>query len=74
MGSAPEAEIGASYMAAQDCIPIGMRLEGIGHPQPPTPIQVRNTSAVGFTNKKMKWNRSKAIDMIFYWLGKFIIY
>ena len=80
MGSAAEAEIGAGYMTAQDSIPIRTALEEMGHPQPPTPIQVDNTTAVGFANKTIKQKRSKAIDMRFYWLqdrcnqGQFIIY
>ena len=80
MGSAAEAEIGAGYMTAQDSIPIRTTLEEMGHPQPPTPIQVDNTTAVGFANKTIKQKRSKAIDMRFYWLqdrcnqGQFIIY
>ena len=80
MGSAAEAEIGASYMNAQESLPIRVCLEEMGHPQPPTPIQVDNTTAVGFANKTIKQKRSKAIDMRFYWIqdrcnqGQFIIY
>ena len=68
MGSAAEAEIGASYMNAQESLPIRVCLEEMGHPQPPTPIQVDNTTAVGFANKTIKQKRSKAIDMRFYWI------
>ena len=52
----------------------------MGHPQPPTPMQVNNTFSVGFANGTVKQKRSKAIDMSFYWIkdrakqGKFIIY
>ena len=68
MASAAEAEIGASFIAAQESIPIINCLEELGHKQPPTPIQVDNTTAVGFANKTIKQKRSKAIDMRFYWL------
>jgi hypothetical protein len=40
----------------------------MGHPQPSTPIQVDNTTAVGFANDTMKQKRPKAIDMRFYWV------
>ena len=80
MASAAEAEICASFLAAQESIPIITCLEELGHPQPPTPIQVYNTTAVGFVNRTIKQKRSKAIDMRFYWLqdrceqGQFHIY
>ena len=80
MASAAEAEIGASFIAAQECLPIIACLEELGHKQPPVPIQVDNTTAAGFANKIIKQKRSKAIDMRFYWLqdrceqGQFRIY
>jgi hypothetical protein len=80
MSSAAEAEIGATYINAQESVPIRITLEEMGHPQPPTPIQVDNTTAVGFANSTIKQKRSKAIDMRFYWLqnrtrqGQFRIY
>ena len=52
----------------------------LNHPQPPTPIQVDNTTAVSFVNKELKQKCSKAIDMRFYWLqdrteqGQFHLY
>ena len=68
MASAAEAEIGASFLAAQESIPLRTCLEELGHSQPPTPIQVDNTTAAAFANKTLKQKRSKAIDMRFYWL------
>ena len=67
MGSAAEAEIGAGYMNAQDCVQIRTTLEEMGHHQPPTPIQVDNTTAVGFANKTIKQKQSKLIHMNYYW-------
>ena len=78
--SAAEAEIGASFIAAQESLPIITCLKQLGHKQPPVPIQVDNTTAVGFVYKTIKQKRSKAIDMRFYWLqdrceqGQFRIY
>jgi hypothetical protein len=80
MGSAAEAEIASSYMNGQEAIPIRTTLEEMGHPQPPTPMQVDNSTAEGFANDTIKQKRSKAIDMRFYWIqdrtrqGQFLIY
>ena len=68
LASAAEVEIGATYANAQEAIPIRNTLIDMGHPQPPTPIQVDNTTAVGFANKSIKQKRSKAIDMRYYWI------
>ena len=54
MASAAEAEIGASFIAAQESVPIRTCLEELGHPQPTTPIQVDNTTAAVFANKTLK--------------------
>jgi hypothetical protein len=80
MGSAAEAEIASSYMNGQEAIPIRTTLNEMGHPQPPTPVQVNNSTAEGFANNTIKQKRSKAIDMRFYWIqdrtrqGQFVIY
>jgi hypothetical protein len=80
VGSAAEAEIGAGYLNAQDAVPIRTTLLELGHPQPPTPIQVDNTTSDGFANGTMKQKRSKAMDMRWYWLkdrvrqGQFLVY
>jgi hypothetical protein len=60
MGSAAEAEIGTTYINAQEAVPIRTALAEMGHPQPSTPIQVDNTTAVGFANNTIKQKRSKA--------------
>ena len=52
----------------------------MGHPQPPTPMEVDNETAIGFLKSTMKKKRSKAIDMRFYWVrdrvnqNQFLIY
>ena len=48
MGSAAEAEIGASYNNVQEAIPNHTALEEMEHRQSPTPMKVDNTTAVGF--------------------------
>ena len=78
--SAAEAKIGAIFINAKDALPIRTILEGLGHPQPPTPIQVDKTTTVGFANNNIMQKRSKEIDMRFYWIrdrthqGQFTIY
>ncbi len=58
-----EAKVRAAYETAREACPICVRLEEMGHPQPPTPLQIDNAAAVGFANTKIKHQRSKAIDM-----------
>eukprot|EP00957_Ditylum_brightwellii_P053281 4039900-Ditylum_brightwellii.AAC.2 len=40
----------------------------MGHPQPPTPIQVDNSTANSIVNNNIRQRKSKAIDMRFYWV------
>ena len=56
-------------------------LEELGHPQPPTPIQIDNSIAAGIAKDTVKQKRSKVIDMRFYWIrdrsvrqGQFLVY
>ena len=44
-----------------------MTLTEMGHPQPPTPTEVDNETAIGLLKSTMTQKRSKAIDMRFYW-------
>ena len=43
MSSAAKVELGALYINAGKAIPLRHLLEELGHPQPPTPIQIDNT-------------------------------
>ena len=63
MASAPEVEVGSSTNEnSKEAVPIIVALEEMNHPQPPTPMQVDNTTTVAFSNKIFK-KKSKAIDM-----------
>jgi hypothetical protein len=66
--SAADAEIGATFVNCREAIPIRITLEEMGYPQPPTPVTLDNTTAVGFANQTIKQRRTKAIDMRYYWL------
>ncbi len=68
VGSAAEAEIAGTYLNAQDAVSLRTTLQELQHPQPPTPMQVDNTTAAGFANQTMKQKRSKAMDMRFHWI------
>jgi hypothetical protein len=80
MSSAAEAEIGALFMNAKAIVPLRITCEELGHIQPATPMRTDNNTAEGIMNGTIKQNRSKAIDMRFYWLkdrveqGQFRIY
>ena len=68
MVSAAEAEPGALFLKCQEDVPIQIMLEEMGHPQPPTPIQVDNSTALGIKTGTIKQRKSKAKDMRFYWI------
>ena len=68
VASAAEAEYGALFLNGQAAVPIRTTLIEIHHTQPPTPIQVDNSTAVGIANKSIKQKRSKAMDIRFHWM------
>ena len=49
MTSAAEAELGALFLNCQDAVTIRITIEEMGHSQPPTPVQVDNSTALGIT-------------------------
>jgi hypothetical protein len=68
LASATEAELGACFFNASEGVTLRIILHEMGHPQPPTPLQVDNSCDAGIVNDTVKQRRSKAIDMRFYWL------
>jgi hypothetical protein len=66
--SAAEAELGALFLYAQEAKSIRLVLEELGHPQPPTPIHIDNTTTVGFVNNIIKQQSSHAMEMKYFWL------
>ena len=66
--SAGKAELGALFLNAQEAKFIRLVLEELGHPQPPTPIHVDNTTTVGIVNNTIKRQRSRAMEMHYFWL------
>ena len=66
--SAAEAELGALFMNVQEARIFRLTLTEMGHPQPPTPVHVDNTTAVGIVNNTIKRQRSRAMEMRYFWL------
>ncbi len=66
--SAAEAELGALFFNAQEAKVIHLVLEELGHPQPPTPIHIDNTTTVGIINNTIKQQRSSTMEMRYFWL------
>ena len=46
MDSAAEAELGALFLNCQEAVTIRITIEEMGHPQPPTPVKVDNSTAL----------------------------
>ena len=66
--SAAEAELGALFLNAREAKILRLTLHELGHSQPPTPIHVDNTTAVGIVNNTIKRQRSRAMEMRYFWL------
>eukprot|EP00804_Cyclotella_cryptica_P020003 CCRYP_007866-RA/>CCRYP_007866-RA protein AED:0.45 eAED:0.45 QI:0/0/0/1/0/0/2/0/134 len=69
MSSAAEAELGALYIDAREAVPQRHLLNELGHPQPPTPIKIDNSTALGKVTNIIQPKRTKAMDMRFHWLS-----
>jgi hypothetical protein len=68
MSSASEAELAAIFHNMKEACTIRTCLTERGHPQPATPTQTDNSTAVGIATDTVKQKRSKAMDMRFYWV------
>jgi hypothetical protein len=52
-------------MNAQEAVPERITAEELGHKQPPTPLEIDNSTDNGITNKTVKQKQSKAMDGVF---------
>ncbi len=68
-GSAAEAELGDLFHNAQKVKIIRCTSEEIGHLQLPTPRHCDNTTAVGIANNTIKQQRSRAMEMRYFWVA-----
>eukprot|EP00804_Cyclotella_cryptica_P010308 CCRYP_012223-RA/>CCRYP_012223-RA protein AED:0.11 eAED:0.15 QI:0/0/0/1/0/0.5/2/0/935 len=68
MSSAAEAELAGLFICAKEMIPLQQSLIEMGWPQPKSPIQTDNTTALGVANKTIIAKRMKSMDMRLWWL------
>jgi hypothetical protein len=66
--SAAEVEFGAFFLNAQEAKVLCLVLEELGHPQPPTPIHINNTTTVGIVNNTIKQQQLCKMEMRYFWL------
>jgi len=66
--SAAEAELGALFHNAKEAKILRLTLEELGHPQPPTPIHIDNSTTVGIVNNTIKRQKSRSMEMRYFWL------
>jgi hypothetical protein len=64
----PPLLLGALFLNAQEAQVLRFILTELGHPQPPTPIHIDNTTTVGIVDNKIKQQKSQAIEMRYFWL------
>ena len=71
VASTAEAELAALFINAKKGKIIRMTLEEMGHKQPPTPIHCDNITATGIANDTVKKQRSRSMEMRFFWIRYF---
>jgi hypothetical protein len=69
VASAAEAELGALYHNCQMGIIFRLTLKEMGHLQPKTLVHCNNVTAVGIANNSIKQQRSRSMEMRFFWVG-----
>jgi hypothetical protein len=69
VASAAEAELGALFHNCQTGLIFRSTLEDMGHVQPQTPVHCDNATAVGIANNTVKCQRSRSMEMRFFWIS-----
>jgi hypothetical protein len=67
--SAAEAKLNALFLKSKQATIFRLTLEQMGHPQPPPPIHCYNSTAIGITNNTVKQQRSRLMEMCFFWVA-----
>eukprot|EP00804_Cyclotella_cryptica_P025032 CCRYP_015948-RA/>CCRYP_015948-RA protein AED:0.28 eAED:0.33 QI:0/0/0/0.75/1/1/4/0/587 len=67
MSPAAEAELAGLFICAKEMVPLRQSLIEMGWPQPKSPIQTDNTTALGVANKTIIAKRMKSMDMRLWW-------
>ena len=52
--SSMETEVAATFYNAKEVLPFRVTVAEMGHPQPPTPMEMDNETAIGFLKSTMK--------------------
>jgi hypothetical protein len=68
ISSAAEAKLGALYTTAKEMVPLHQTLIKMGWPQPRTPIQIDNSTAIGVTNLTIVPRKTKSMECWLWWL------
>ena len=68
MSSAAEAELAGLYICAKEMAPLRQSLIEMVWPHPQSPIQCKNSTAIGVANKTIIPRKTKSMDMQFHWL------
>jgi hypothetical protein len=68
MASAAKAELAALFIAARKMVPHWQTLINMGWPQPRSPVQTDDSTAIRVTNKTIIPKRAKMMDMRLWWL------
>ena len=69
VASAAEAELGALFHNCQTGITFRSILHDMGHIQLKTPVHCDNATAVGIANSTVKRQRSRSMEMRFFWIS-----
>ncbi len=68
VASAAETELGALFHNCQTSMIFRQTLKDLGHPQPKTPVNCDNATAVGIASNTVKGQRSRWMEMQFFWI------
>ena len=68
MSSAAEVKVGDLLINCRKAIPARHALEEMVHKQPPTPMQINNTKALGVVTNNIASKRLKSMDVKLHWL------
>ena len=67
VASAAGSETGGLFGNVQEIIPTWRGIDGLDHPQPPTPLKTDNTTSNRFVHSNIRKRRSKTWDMRWNW-------
>jgi len=69
VASAAKAKLGALFLNCKEGIIFRLTPEELGHLQPRTPVHCDNATTIGIANNTVKWQRSRSMEMRYFWVG-----